>query len=105
MARTSHRCSSIRAVEQKAQLQPTEIPGGEIGAVRRHLPLAVSLAGVLLARPLSGRVRHDERGVDHRERLHSGVSLHPIERVIESTSPARIDDRSVESDGDNSGLV
>ena len=54
------------------------------------LELPVPLPDLILARPLSGRVRDHERGVDERQGVFAGAfALDPGERVIETRSSIR----------------
>src|SRR6266540_500349 len=47
-------------LEREPELLASEPRRGQVGAVRRHLPLPVSLTCLCLALTLSDRVRHDQ---------------------------------------------
>src|SRR5687767_8519355 len=76
-----------------------------IRGVGRHLPTAVALSNLFLARALTRCVRHDKRCVDHEERGLMRRLLDPSHSVVDTNRPAGVDDAAIGVERDNAAAV
>ena len=60
---------------------------------------------MLLTEALPRLVGHDERSIDHGQRVVPSVGIDPFDRLVESSRPPRSNDGAVLLDGYDSGLV